>query len=442
MINISKSRRIIAALCGFLTSAEVGNAAEDVQWFAYPEGGVSLGQGFDLLTGAPTPASCLNFVANYDNGLDTKISFTEINSFVDTMSSMKISGSGKLKLALLDASASVSIANESHVTKTFKYVGVNARVFLGASYVAPVRDRKYPPEGETSSVGSDDEAPAITFTDAALNAWPGLSDEATGAHVSAYTICGSGYVSSIVRGVELNAILDTENSSYVDGAEFSGQLKTRILAGVAKLQADARGTSSAKTQFEQIRVNARIVGKKNYAIPLNGIELNKFITELPKDLEDSARPILIAVTPYENLYPQAKGAYATASDFTELIDAWFIAREARTRLLAAIEEFGDRNASTRVGFLEKSLMHDLVEKTYAIERAIREELQGLVSEEEKANQTAAQDTAEKSDSQSDSGDGRAVIRDMLAARSARLARAEAEAAALIRAIDRETLGPF
>lgn len=69
MTHSLKPKRILTALCAVLSTAGSGYAAEEVQWFAYPEGGVNLGQGFDLLTGSPTPASCLNFIANYDAGL-------------------------------------------------------------------------------------------------------------------------------------------------------------------------------------------------------------------------------------------------------------------------------------------------------------------------------------------------------------------------------------
>ena len=392
MVKIFKNSVSILTFVCALSPVSAMASSKEIQWFPYPNTGVSLGQGFDLLTGQPTPASCIDFKTNYDRGLDTSISFTEINSFVDTMSSMKISGSGKLKLALYEASANLSLANESKVTRSFKDVGVNARVFLGASYVSPTKDTKYRPnnnnlkdEGETRET-REQAKPAITFTDMALNEWRGLSNATTSDKVSAYTICGSGYVSTIISGVELNAILSSEDSKYDDSAKFSGDLKAKILGGLATIQASATGESQSKKEFKSIKVNARITGKDDYQIPLNGDTLQTFIRDLPKKFDaKTARPILIAVTPYGNLFPAVAGAYTTASDFSVLVDAWFIAREARARILETIKNYGNRNVSAKSHFLEKSHMHKLVEDAYVLEAKIQNELRTLVSEAQVAN---------------------------------------------------------
>jgi len=421
-----------------LFSANV-TAAEEIQWFPYPETGVNLGQGFDLLTGAPTPGSCIEFEPNYDDGLSTSIAFTEINSFVDTMSSMQISGSGKLSLALLEASASLRLANESRVTRSFQDVGVNARVFLGASYVAPTVDTKYPADGDGSTLPEDGEGvPAITFTDLALDEWPGLGDATTSDEVSAFTICGSGYVSTVISGVELNAILSTEDSSYDDNASFAGELRAKILGGLATIQANVEGTSEAQTEFQSIRVNAQITGKSNYAIPLNGDSLQAFIRDLPKDLEGNARPILIAVTPYGNLFPEVAGAYTTASDFSVLADSWFIAREARSRYLETINGYGNRNVAARDHFVDKTRMHELVEAAFQVEDLIQQELRILVNGESDANNLRVpEDAVDAAEATSDVT--RTIYDDMVAAREARKGRVEEEIEAVSRLIDRGTL---
>lgn len=421
-----------------LFSANV-TAAEEIQWFPYPETGVNLGQGFDLLTGAPTPGSCIDFEPNYDDGLSTSIAFTEINSFVDTMSSMQISGSGKLSLALLEASASLRLANESRVTRSFQDVGVNARVFLGASYVAPTIDTKYPADGDGSTLPEGGEGvPAITFTDLALDEWPGLGDAATSDEVSAFTICGSGYVSTVISGVELNAILSTEDSSYDDNASFAGELRAKILGGLATIQANVEGTSEAQTEFQSIRVNAQITGKSDYAIPLNGDALQAFIRDLPKDLEGNARPILIAVTPYGNLFPEVAGAYTTASDFSVLADSWFIAREARSRYLETINGYGNRNVAARNHFVDKTRMHELVEAAFQVEDLIQQELRILVNGESDANNLRLPESAVDA-TETTSDVTRTIYDDMVAAREARQGRMAEEIEAVSRLIDRGTL---
>ena len=86
---------------------------ESVVWLPYPEDGVTLGQGFDLLSNRKTPSVCVDFVPVEDAGLETASHLSTLNSFHEVFSSMSITASGALDMStFLTASARLGLCQQ------------------------------------------------------------------------------------------------------------------------------------------------------------------------------------------------------------------------------------------------------------------------------------------------------------------------------------------
>src|SRR5690606_20915319 len=130
-----------------------------------PQAGVVLGQGYNLLTDSPSTGTCVNFRAVQDPSQQISYTFDEVTSKTETMSKLDISASGSLKMAILNASASLNFLTQEEFDVDTKKFLLTANVVNSALFAAPSYDYKLGAKNLVPYVGTNFGAAAPEETD-------------------------------------------------------------------------------------------------------------------------------------------------------------------------------------------------------------------------------------------------------------------------------------
>lgn len=319
----------------FVCSSSTSALAEDsIVWLPYPEDGITLGQGFDLLSNRKTSGVCVQFVPVEDGGLETSYFLSTLNSFSDVLSSMNISASGALDMStVLTASMQLGFANRIRTTKTNDKFLFNANIQRGALYTSPQRSSKLGARHPFEEGTSIDQEATVDFRDDLPNS-----------RLDMVTQCGHGFVSAIVSGVQLNTAIDTSTVDSKTASTFSGSLKLDVLGGLITGSGSVEGESEEKNVLNKSSITSYIKGGERYSLPRDIPELGEFVHNLPTLATEQPRPIKIAITPYSALSARGDAAnvsvLADASTLRPLVYAYFAVREARHRIAELLDDWG------------------------------------------------------------------------------------------------------
>ena len=309
-------------------------ARETIVWLPYPDDGIVLGQGFDLLTNKKTPGVCVDFIPVEDPGLETSYHLSTLNSFSDVLSSMNISASGALDMStVLKASAKLGFAKRIRTTRTNAKYLFSANIQRGVLYTSPTLSSKLGARHPTANRELTNQIAAIT-----------LRNELPNSELDLATLCGHGFVSAIVTGIQLNAAIDTSAADAKSASTFSGSLDLDVLGGLISAKGSVTGESSEVKSLNKLTFDSFIMGGEKYILPQNIPELNDFIRKLPKLADKHPRAIEIAVTPYSTLLTTDDNGegqvFQNASTLRPLVYAFFAVREARQRVSDVLNGLG------------------------------------------------------------------------------------------------------
>ena len=346
--NVSLLAKLFLVPLLFLTSGSA-LANESVVWLPYPEDGVTLGQGFDILRNLKTPAVCIDYVPVEDAGLETSYDTFTLNSFTDVFSSLDIHSSGALDMSIFRASSKLHFANKIKTTSIGQQFMFNANILRGALYASPQESFKRGANHPNSRMPNVPELPL----------WPRVKFRQDLGKIENFdfsTHCGHGFVSAIVTGIELNAAITTSGETSAHTAKLSGSLKLEALEGLIKGSGSIEGKSEAVKSLETSQLKSFILGGENYSLPTTIDKLREFVIGLPVLADQYPRPVRIAISPYSSLTTGSGfNVFHNASSLRHLIYSYFAAREARDRISTVLEDMGSEEHSSSM------FIHDEVE---------------------------------------------------------------------------------
>lgn len=365
--------------------------SSDIVWLSYPEEGVELGQGFDLLANRKTPSVCVEFIPVEDPGLNTRFKISTLRSFSDVFSALDIRVSGAMDMSVFKANARLTFANDIKTTAQEQQFVVAARVERGAHHTAPTRPIKRGGIRLPADPYNSDDAKAHSvrfrkvFSENRSD-WDFL------------TRCGHGFVSAIVSGVELNAVIDTSSTKSKELVKATGSAEVDVLGGLISGSASLDSNSEIVNALRTSKVTAFISGGEDYQLPVTIGELKKLIQELPKLTKDKPRPLKIAITPYSNLVPEGRRQlFGTAQSLQTLVYAYFFAKDANDRTSEIADSLDIMKADGKYLIPQETLLY---EKSSVARNTMQELAEAIAQcrssiESENRNASRAAGTTEK-----------------------------------------------
>lgn len=303
-------------------------ADENLVWVEYPESGVVLGQGYNLLEDRPATGTCVDFVPIQDPSQSIQYKFDEVTSQTQVQSTTNISASGSMRMAILKASARLSfLSDETFKLETQKFL-LSASVVNSSLFAAPSVDFKKGGAVVRQPAGkSDDNKDYGTYTKIAMKS---DSDRLN------VEKCGQGFVSAIVSGASLDAFLTMAKTDATSLANVKGSL-----------EADIGGIFTVSGNFEQKQTSASVQQKTSVSVYKTGGNSSKIAYDLaglkasvlamPLEASTSPKPIRIAILPYEFLDKLPEKKSYTAQLYGQAIAAFFLAKDVFQRTASVIE---------------------------------------------------------------------------------------------------------
>jgi len=300
---------------------------DSIVWLDYPEDGVVLGQGYNLLEDRVVYGNCVNFVPQQDPSQTVDYRFEEVNSTTEVKSKTSISASGSLKMAILKASARLSfLSDEKFKLDTTKFL-LTARVTNSALFAAPSvgfkTGIKIPTGGTNKSPDEYSEVRQITAE---------LSD------IRNHEKCGHGFVAVIVSGAAIDAFLTSSKSNADALANIKGGLKADI-AGIFSVSGSFEQRQESKKSQDAMSISMFRYGgaKTELAFDLPGLKSS--LKQLVADAAATPKPIRIGVIPYRFLDTQVPltGGY-TADKFSNAVAGYFLAKDIFQRTSDIIDD--------------------------------------------------------------------------------------------------------
>lgn len=290
----------------------------EIVWLPYPDEGIVLGQGFNLMDNTKAAAICVRFKTKVDKGYETTYNISHLDSFAEAFSAFEVSASGQLDLALLSAKSNLQFTNSARKLSDSERYALTVRVRRGARHATPVSS------GSSSEPADAGPAWRVSFRELNLDL-DQTFDEA----------CGTHYVGTILEGVDLKAVLTTLESNVEGNTSFSGSVEVNvaeIFKGKGSIAATLKNTEKAL----QANLDSHILGGEKYELPTDVPGLTAFAKQMTAVHSDSSpRPMLIGLVPYSSLGSKGS-AFELAETLGPAIFAYFTAREARDRLILAV----------------------------------------------------------------------------------------------------------
>lgn len=308
-----------------------GQSRDDLIWIDYPEQGVVLGQGYNLVTDEPTQGVCVDFVPVQDPSQEVSYRFEEVTTHSTINSSSRIHASGSLKMALVKASAKLDFySKENFSIDTTKFLLTaditNSALFAGASFA-------YKQGAGLANVASIPEALRKGATDSILRAAaPANAAENVGVKFKNAALrnnikhCGQGYVAAIVSGAEVDAFLTFSKSDAEAVAEIKAGIKA-TMGGVFSASGSFAQNQQAIERNERTEVNVYRSGGRATAFAYTVDALRTSLQQLPVDAAAHPKPIRIAILPYSKLDDSPLSGGLVAADLLDGIAAFFLVRD-------------------------------------------------------------------------------------------------------------------
>ena len=290
-------------------------AADQMVWTEYPEFGVALGQGYNLLEDRPATGTCVDFVPVQDPSQSVQYRFDEVTSNTDVRSVTNISASGSMKMAILKATARLSfLSDESFKLDTQKFL-LTANVANSSLFAAPSIDFKK--AGEVVGQAPKDGSPGKDYS---MNTKIKLKDGNDNLNSEK---CGQGFVAAIISGASLDAFLTMTKSDAESLSTISGGLEANI-GGVFSVNGDF----SQKQTSSKIQANTSVSvfksGGSGGQIAYDLAGLKAAVAGMPVEAATTPKPIRIAILPYTFLdkAPEAKSYSAMLVE--QAVAAYFL----------------------------------------------------------------------------------------------------------------------
>lgn len=329
----SRNPGIILGLLLSVVSISTAQAqgSEDMIWIDYPEQGVVLGQGYNLVTDEPTQGVCVDFVPVQDPSQEISYRFEEVTSHSTINASSRIHASGSLKMALVKASAKLEFfSKENFSIDTSKFLlsanVTNSSLFAGPSFAYKLG----------ASLPGVDTLPdalksaAVSSITRAAN--PGTPVENTGVKFKNATLrnnikhCGQGYIAAIVSGAEVDAFLTFSKTDAESVAEIKAGIKASI-GGIFSVSGSFAQNQKAIERSERTEVNVYRSGGRAAAIAYDLPGLRTSLQQLPVDAAANPKPIRMAIMPYSKLDDSPLSDGLQAVDLLDSIAAFFLVRD-------------------------------------------------------------------------------------------------------------------
>ena len=335
---------------GGLVSVEThASDANDLVWVEYPQSGVVLGQGYNLLTDSPATGTCVDFRAVQDPSQQTSYRFDEVTSKTETMSKLNISASGSLKMAILDATASLNFLTQEEFTVDTKKFLLTADVTNSSLFAAPSFDYKLGAKNLVPFVGNNfvDNPESETPTGTPPAPVQGQPEQAGPARTSIsfkedhfkedIEDCGHGFVAAIVSGASVQAFMTMSSEDAKSLTDIKGSV-----------QADIGGIFSVSGSIESKQKHNSLVTRSNVSVFKSGgaggpltVDYEKLKTSLlnlPKEASTTPRPLRIGILPYSALSKLNQTNDVTALFFKKAVSAYFLALDVFERTSSVIDD--------------------------------------------------------------------------------------------------------
>lgn len=311
---------------------------DDIVWIDYPEEGAVLGQGYDLLNGRVTFGRCVDFVPVQDPSQIIRYKFEEVNSTTEVVSKTKISASGSMKMAILNASARLSfLSDEKFSLNTSKFL-LSAEITNSALFAAPAVGVK---KGAQIAipVQASKEQPNVDLLSKHLNSFsiaPRNSDPNVFKDVK---LCGQGYVAAIVSGAAVDAFLTMSKSDAESLADIKGGLEADI-AGIFKVSGSFEQQQSSKAVQDSTSVSVFRYGGATGNIAYDLASLKDGLKSLVTDAASQPKPVRVGIIPYNRISTDLIRTIK-ADDYSEAISAYFLAKDIMERTSTTLTVLGE-----------------------------------------------------------------------------------------------------
>ncbi len=315
--------------------------AEDMIWLDYPQEGVVLGQGYNLLQDKVAYGNCVNFVPVQDPSQHINFRFEEVNSHSEVQSRTKISASGSMRMAILNASARLQfLSDEKFKLDTTKFI-LNAEVTNSSLFAAPSVSYKRGvslPDAPVENGGK-----STNWRQVAVDNDFRISTR--GNALQNHQRCGHGFVAAIISGAAVDAFLTFSKSNAEALADINGGLKADI-AGIFKVSGSFEQRQSSVARQDSTSVSLFRYGGESGSIAYDLAGLKDSIRELTQDAAEAPKPIRIGVLPYSALDNQPDVTQPiSAFDYSPEINSYFLARDVFEKTSDAIDAFAEQPAN-------------------------------------------------------------------------------------------------
>ena len=305
--------------------------AEDMVWLDYPESGVVLGQGYNLLEDKASYGTCVDFIPVQDPSQFISFNFDEVNSHSEVISKTNISASGSMKMAILNASARLKfLSNETFKLDTTTFY-LNAEVTNSSLFAAPSipfkRGVSIPqPLGGNTNIDWKDKSKSLNGK---IKIDP--------IDVRNYQKCGHGFVAAIISGAAVDSFLSFSKSDANAISDINGGLKADI-AGIFKVSGSFEQRQESTKRQDRTKISLFRYGGESGGIAYDLAGLKDSIKNLTQDAVEAPKPIRIGVLPYRSLdtHKDLNEPYS-AFEYTHAINAYFLARDVFEKTSEAIQ---------------------------------------------------------------------------------------------------------
>lgn len=327
---MKSSIAVTLAVIGIFGAATAAAADDKIVWVEYPESGVVLGQGYDLLEDRPATGTCVDFVPVQDPSQSMQYRFDEVTSNTQVQSVTNISASGSMKMAVLKATAKLSfLSDEKFKLETQKFL-LSANVINSALFAAPSVDFK---KGGEVVGGKTKENPAgKDYSDSSKMV---LKSDAS---IFDAERCGQGYVGAIVSGASLDAFLTMSKSDAESLADIKGSLEADI-GGIFQVSGSFGQKQTSSSIQQNTSVSVFKTGGQGSQIAYDLAGLKAAVAAMPLEAATTPKPIKIAIVPYQMLDKIPSQQTYSAELFSQAVAAYFLVSDVFQNTGSAIDSY-------------------------------------------------------------------------------------------------------
>jgi hypothetical protein len=307
------------------------------EFFAVPETGVRLGQGWDSARESALSNVCIEFVPRIHGAQTTELEMREVSDRSELMESLDVSATASVKAMVVSASAKAAFASSSKVSAYALSFVVQARVDNGYDFVAPKpvdTTGAYPgsapdpwwthPFGagpwEPDAVpitNSQDYDPQEVGAQVRLTPWAlSLAQRDDG---SFERNCGDAFVHAIYGGAEMYGMVNIETSSIEKREDVSAAVK----ASGSFFEADSSFEEAVKKADQHSTIQVRFFqsGGAGGLIASSREQFVKKLETLAGEAQRDPKLTRISVMPYHELanWPRPGGEWPPKNEFSELV---------------------------------------------------------------------------------------------------------------------------